>query len=249
MVERGIDVSKHNGSIDWKKVKEAGISFVIVRGGYSQTEDPLFKEHVRGAKKAGLKVGVYWFSYAVTVVSAVQEANRCTNLLNGIELDLPIFYDFEYDTESYGQKKGYSYTKTNRTAIIKAFCDTAKENGYEAGVYLNLDYIRSKVDMDVLKDYKLWFAQWGKNTYTDGTFMIWQYSSTGKVDGISGNVDLNFGYFDEEKIEGVHEWSEKAVRWAVNNNILKGDGKGNYMLDRPCTREELVTMLYRTQVS
>ncbi|MDE6844283.1 MAG: Ig-like domain-containing protein, partial [Lachnospiraceae bacterium] len=192
----GIDVSKWNGSIDWNAVKNSGVSYVIIRCGYrgSSTgaliEDPLFRSNIKGAKAAGLKVGVYFFSQAVNEVEAVEEASMAVNLCSGYGLNYPIFLD----VESSGGR-GDAISKETRTAVCKAFCATVQNSGYSAGVYANKTWFTEKINTGSLTGYKIWLAQYASApTYSATRYDMWQYSSKGKVSGISGSVDMNISY-------------------------------------------------------
>ena len=192
----GIDVSKWNGSIDWNAVKNSGVSYVIIRCGYrgSSTgaliEDPLFRSNIKGAKAAGLKVGVYFFSQAVNEVEAVEEASMAVNLCSGYGLNYPIFLDVE---SSGGRGDGVS--RETRTAVCKAFCATVQNSGYSAGVYANKTWFNEKINTGSLTGYKIWLAQYASApTYSATRYDMWQYSSKGRVSGISGNVDMNISY-------------------------------------------------------
>ena len=193
----GIDVSKWNGNIDWNAVKNSGISYVIIRCGYrgSSTgaliEDPMFKSNIKGAKAAGLKVGAYFFCQAVNEVEAVEEASMAVSLVSGYGLDMPIFLDVE---SSGGRGDGIS--KDTRTAVCKAFCQTIQNSGYSAGIYANKTWFNEKINTGSLTGYKIWLAQYASTpTYTATRYDMWQYSSKGKVSGISGNVDMNIKYY------------------------------------------------------
>lgn len=192
----GIDVSKWNGSIDWNAVKNSGVSYVIIRCGYrgSSTgaliEDPKFRSNIQGAKSAGLKVGVYFFSQAVNEVEAVEEASMALNLIKGYGLDYPVFLD----VESSGGR-GDAIDVSTRTAVCKAFCATIQNSGYSAGVYANKTWFTSYINTSSLTSYKLWLAQYASTpTYNATRYDMWQYSSKGSVSGISGNVDMNISY-------------------------------------------------------
>ncbi len=194
----GIDVSKWNGSIDWNAVKNSGVSYVIIRCGYrgSSTgaliEDPKFKSNIKGAKAAGLKVGAYFFSQAVNEVEAVEEASMAVNLVSGYGLNYPIFLDVE---SSGGRGDGID--RETRTAVCKAFCATVQNSGYSAGVYANKTWFTEKINTSSLTGYKIWLAQYASApTYTATRYDMWQYSSKGKVSGISGNVDMNISYMN-----------------------------------------------------
>lgn len=191
----GIDVSKWNGSIDWKAVKNSGVSYVIIRCGYrgssagSLIEDPKFKANIKGATDAGLKVGVYFFSQAIDEVEAVEEASMVLSLIKNYKISYPVFLDVE---SSGGRADGIS--KATRTAVIKAFCETIQNSGYTAGVYANKSWLTTKIDTSQLSRYKIWLAQYASAPTYNGRYEMWQYSSTGKINGISGNVDMNLSY-------------------------------------------------------
>lgn len=254
---RGIDVSSHQGKIDWKSVKSSGIDFAMIRAGYGNTTDKHFAENIKNAQSVGIKVGIYWFSYALNEAEAKQEAIYCYNAIKPYKLDLPVFYDFEYDTERYAEQNGVIYKKDTRTAIIKAFCDRMGDFGYHCGIYLNPDYIKYRLNFDELKAYPLWLANWicengqanfsvpqGNVLVEYGKPFVWQFGS-GYVLGIEGDVDMNYGYFEKETDNEPSEWSTEAIEWAVKNKILQGDENGDYKLREPCTTERFITLLYR----
>ena len=193
----GIDVSKYQPSINWAAVKSSGVDYVIIRCGYrgSSTgaliEDPYFKSHIKGAKAAGLKVGVYFFTTAVTEAEAVEEASMCAYLCNGYGLDFPIFMDCESSPRA-----GYNgMSASQRTAIIKAFCNTVRSAGYSAGVYANKTWLSSYMKAGELSGYKIWLAQYNSAPTYSGKYDMWQYTSKGSVNGISGYVDMNKCYY------------------------------------------------------
>lgn len=254
---RGIDVSSHNGKIDWKTVKSSGIEFAIIRAGYGlSTVDRCFVENITNAKEVGIKVGVYWFSYALNEADAKKEADFCYKTIKSYALDLPVFYDFEYDTERYAREHNVIYKNDTRTSVIKAFCDRIEEHGYHCGIYLNPDYIKHKVNYNELKSYPLWLANWTTNKDTNfsvpkdnvtleyGKPFLWQFG-IGYIPGIEGNTDLNHGYFEAEVDNTPSEWSKEAIEWAVKNKILQGDENGDYKLREPCTTERFITLLHR----
>ena len=193
----GIDVSKHNGSIDWNAVKNSGVSYVIIRCGYrgSSTgaliEDPMFRTNIQGASKAGLKVGIYFFTQAVNEVEAVEEASMVLNLIKGYNISYPVFLDVEPSNGGRGDKIDAS----TRTAVCKAFCQTIQNSGYKAGIYANKEWLNKFIDAPSLSGYKIWLAQYAAApSYTRTKYDMWQYSSKGSVAGIKGNVDMNISY-------------------------------------------------------
>lgn len=193
----GIDVSKYQPSINWSSVAASGISYVIIRCGYrgastgALIQDPYFTSHVKGAKAAGLKVGVYFFSTALNEAEAVEEASMCAALCSGYGINYPVFIDVESST-----RPGYNgLSAAQRTANIKAFCSTVRSAGYTAGVYANKTWFTSYINTSELSGYKIWLAQYNAAgpTYS-GRYDLWQYTSKGSVNGISGNVDMNQSY-------------------------------------------------------
>jgi len=191
----GIDVSKWNGNIDWNAVKNSGVSYVIIRCGYrgstggSLIEDPKFKTNIQGALNAGLKVGVYFFSQAVNEVEAVEEASMTIGLIKKYKISYPVFLDVE---ASGGRAD--KIDRNTRTQVIKAFCETIKNSGYTPGVYANKTWLNSYMNAGELNSYKIWLAQYNTAPTYSGKFDMWQYSSKGKVGGISGDTDMNLSY-------------------------------------------------------
>lgn len=192
----GIDVSKYQPSINWDSVKASGIDFVIIRCGYRGAstgvliEDPYFKSHIKGAKSVGLKVGVYFFSTALSEAEAVEEASMCAALCSGYGLNYPVFLDVESSS-----RPGYNtLSASERTANIQAFCKTISSAGYTPGLYANKTWLSEKINTGSLSC-KIWLAQYRAEgpTYS-GRYDIWQYTSKGSVNGISGNVDMNRSY-------------------------------------------------------
>ena len=191
----GIDVSKWNGTIDWNAVKNSGVNYVIIRCGYRGSSsgalvvDPKFEANIKGATAAGIKVGVYFFSQAVNNSEAVEEASMVLELIKNYKISYPVFLDVE---ASGGRADSISVA--TRTDVIKTFCQTIQNNGYTAGVYANKNWLTTKIDTSKLNQYKIWLAQYASAPTYTGRYDMWQYKSTGKVTGISGDVDLNWSY-------------------------------------------------------
>ena len=191
----GIDVSKWNGTIDWNAVKNSGINYVIIRCGYRGSsqgtliEDPKFTTNIKGATAAGLKVGVYFFTQAVDEREAVEEASMVIGQIKNYKISYPVFLDVE---ASGGRAD--SISKETRTAVCKAFCQTIQNAGYTAGIYANKTWLENKIDAGALSAYKIWLAQYASTPTYTGRYDLWQYRSTGKVTGISGDVDMNLSY-------------------------------------------------------
>lgn len=192
----GIDVSKFNNNIDWKSVRNSGVSFAIIRCGFrgSSTgvlvEDSMFRTNIKGATNAGLKVGVYFFTQATNRVEAVEEASMVLELVKNYKLKMPIFLDVEGVSGSRAQK----LSAAERTDVICAFCDTVRNSGYRAGVYSNKTWFTTKMEYSRLSPYVIWYAQYSEAPTFDKKYDIWQYSSKGTVSGIQGNVDMNINY-------------------------------------------------------
>lgn len=184
-----IDVSEWQGSIDWKKVKASGVDYAILRAGFGREVsqiDARFEANYKNAKAAGVKLGAYWYSYADSVTDAEKEAKACLSVLKGKTFELPVYYDLE-DNSQVG------FGKTTLTNIAKKFCDTLKASGYSVGVYANANWFKNYLDYSGLKKlYSIWLAQY--NSTAQYECDIWQYSSSGSVKGISGNVDMNTIY-------------------------------------------------------
>lgn len=191
----GIDVSTWNGNIDWNKVKNSGVSYVIIRTGFrgstqgSLVEDNKFRQNIKGATNAGLKVGVYFFSQAINEVEAVEEASMVLGQIKGYKLAYPVFIDVE---PSGGRADGLS--TGDRTKVVNAFCQTIQNNGYKAGIYANKTWFTNKLNTSALSGYKIWLAQYNSTVTYKGRYDMWQYSDKGKINGISGNVDMNLSY-------------------------------------------------------
>ena len=191
----GIDISRHNGSIDWNAVKSSGVDYVIIRCGYRGSSsgalitDQNFQSNIKGATAAGLKVGIYVFSQAVNEVEAVKEASLAVSLAKGYKLTYPIFID----TESSGGRADKIDVAT-RTAVVNAFCQTVQSAGYQAGIYASKSWFETKLSMGSVGNYRIWLAQYAAAPTYSGRYDMWQYSSKGTISGINGKVDLNLSY-------------------------------------------------------
>ncbi|WP_251861292.1 GH25 family lysozyme [Clostridium sp. Marseille-Q2269] len=193
---KGIDVSEHQGKIDWKTVKNSGIQFAILRAGYGKNNiDKQFINNANGCTNVGMPFGLYWFSYAYTEDMARQEAKYCVAQAKKYKLSYPICYDLEYDTVRYAQNNGVTITKSLATKMVNAFCQEVEKNGYFAMNYSNQDFLLNKFDSSLLKRYALWYAWY--NPVLNRECAIWQYSEKGRVNGITGNVDMNYSYMSD----------------------------------------------------
>lgn len=193
----GIDVSVWQGQIDWKKVKAAGVDFAMIRVGYRGSEQGVLKEdtyaqtNYAGATAAGIKVGAYFFSQAITVEEAVEEAKYLLNLIKDWKVDMPIVFDWEFVG---GGSRTDGITARTLTNCSKAFCDTVSAAGYKSMIYFNTDQSFNSLYLRELTDYKFWLAQYDTVLNYPYKIDMWQYTETGSVPGIKGNVDINL-YF------------------------------------------------------
>ena len=202
---RGIDVSQHNGAIDWEQVRADGVDFVYIRAGIrgygsgKLVEDARFAENIEGAKAAGLNVGVYFFTQAVTEEEAVEEADFVLELIRGKEMDIPVAIDVEKVENNETEPRTKNLSKAQYTANVKAFCERIREAGYDAIVYGNGKTFAILLDINELESYEKWFADYISSNdwtpYFPYHFRIWQYDSTGRVNGISGDCDLNLAFY------------------------------------------------------
>lgn len=188
---KGIDVSRFQSDIDWQKVKAAGVQFAIIKAGYGKyayQEDPCFEDNIKGAYNAGIPVGVYWYSYADTVAEAKQEAEVCLTVIKPYKdkITLPVFFDQEYEPAILAAGNSI------RTQCCVAFIEVIEAAGYKAGLYGSQDWLDNKIDdSQIPATATVWVAQYGDKCTYKGRYTIWQYTSTGHIDGISGNVDMN----------------------------------------------------------
>lgn len=228
-LEKGIDVSKWNGNVDWDKVKADGIDYVIIRAGYGNSNvDPYFKSHIEGASKAGLKIGIYWFSYATSVEKAKEEAAKCLETIAPYKnkISYPVFYDFEYASVDYATKNGIKITKDLSSKMANVFLNEIKNAGYINGIYTNKDFGDRYFDEDILYNNYLWVAQYASTCTYPRPYMMWQFTEKGTINGIgtpSNPVyfDVNYTYlkpYTDEIINGVPE-SKIDLSSATVNSI------------------------------
>lgn len=192
-----IDVSEHQGDINWAKVKACDIAYAFLRAGYGRSAsqiDKCFERNYKNAKKAGVKVGVYWYSYADSVEDAKREAEACLEVLKGKTLNLPVFFDLEESFQT-------AFSKSTLTTMAKMFCETIRAGGFTPGVYANLTWFENHLDYRTLKKlYPIWLAQYHIEAQLDCD--VWQYSSKGSIPGVSGYVDMNIIYNEKMMKEG-----------------------------------------------
>ena len=213
-LEKGIDVSKWNGTIDWKKVKESGVSYAIIRAGYGVSSvDERFHENIKGAIDAGIKVGVYWFSYAASTERVQQEAQKCLETIAPYKssISYPVFFDYEYDSVDNRHDKNVTVTKDLATDMANTFMNTVKSQGYVTGIYTNPDFSSKYYHNSILFSNNVWCAQYNHKNTLGKPYSMWQYTDKGTVPGISGNVDLNYTTLKTFNIGSTPQPEEPSV--------------------------------------
>ncbi len=191
----GIDVSNHQGDIDWETVKNSGVEFAFIRIGYGHNreakimEDEKFRKNLEGARNVGLKVGLYFYSYATEIWEAEEQANWIVKALNGEKIDLPIVFDYE----TWKSFPTYNINIVDLNKVAKRFLDILHDNGYEGMNYSSKYYLNTIWN---LSEYPTWLAHYVSKTNYDKDFKVWQFSNTGEVPGINGFVDLDVLYLE-----------------------------------------------------
>lgn len=214
---KGIDVSVWQGRIDWSKVKDQ-VDFAILRAGYGREvsqKDTRFEEYYAGCKRYNIPVGIYWFSYATTREDAVREAKACIEVIKGKSFEYPILFDIEHSSQT---------SKRVADAIISGFCETMRSAGYYVGIYTYYSFIKSYISESVYSKYDLAIAHYASSTPWKNK-AIWQYSSTGRIDGIQGNVDLDYCY--------VEDYPEKIKKLGLNNLSTSNVNEGTTPVIKP----------------
>lgn len=227
-IAHGIDISAHQGRVNWKKVAEwrgihgEKVDFAFLRAGYGRgnqdVSEPYIHQHIEEAAAEGIDIGLYWFCYALSEDEARQEARELISIANQHKgkITFPLVYDLEYDSDDYAVKKGRELNRRNRTDMIKAFCEECERAGYFSMFYTNEDYLQSKLYADeLIGRYDLWqaapFARGSLhslaitgdeivNAYVRGEANVWQYYWWGEIPGINGVADLNLAFRDYPKL-------------------------------------------------
>lgn len=211
ILAKGIDVSAWQKEIDWDKVKTSGIQFAILRCGYGSDiksqDDKYFERNITECERIGMPYGVYLYSYADSVEKAKSEAEHTLRLIEGHPLSYPVYYDLE-DADTTGK-----CSKSLILEMAKTFVAVLEAKGYCVGIYANKYWNTTYLTDDWYNTKPRWIAQYHTECTYSGEYGIWQYSSSGKVDGISGNVDMNYAYVDYPKLlknDTVEEVSKKS---------------------------------------
>ncbi len=244
IMQHGVDVSYHNGDIDWEKAKATGkVDFAIIRVGYrgysngKLAMDVKADENMREANAAGIPIGVYIFSQATSAKEAVQEADFIVSKIKGYKIDLPVVLDFEYVATGVGRLYKAKLSKAAATTVCTSFCDRVKALGYTPMVYANKTMFSDKTyAADFSQKYPIWMANYTKSTSYAGEYEYWQYSDGEKIDGIKGNkvVDGNWRYLNTLRLTGstTNSVSMKWDAWsgAASYDIYRKNSSGNYVL-------------------
>lgn len=229
---RGIDVSKHNGNVNFEKVKQSGIGFVILRIGYrgyldgSLNIDPTFIQNYNKAKKRGLYVGGYFFSQAKNKNEGIEEREYCLKIIkdNNIYFDYPVYIDTEWANNEHNGRAD-NISSNNRTCALIGFCSTMESNGFYTGIYRSENWLETKVIYNSLRMYDKWIAKWSNFAPSAkyGNFNMWQYSNKYKIDGT--RFDISNAYIDFAEVikdKGLNKVRNKIYDININN-ISVGD--------------------------
>ena len=223
MSKKGIDVSEFQGKIDWEKVKNDGIEFAILRCGYgmdfSNQDDVEYERNANECERLGIPYGVYLMSYANTVEKARSEAKHVLRLIEGRKISLGVWHDIE-DNGTSG-----AINKETLTNIINTFCNTIKNAGYKVGVYASLNWLENKIEKTIKDNYDIWVAQYYSKCEYEGKYIMWQHTSSGKVNGISTNVDMNILYEDLPVINNNDNNNSKTNNSEIVKSLQKALNK------------------------
>lgn len=223
MSKKGIDVSEFQGKIDWEKVKNDGIEFAILRCGYgmdfSNQDDVEYERNANECERLGIPYGVYLMSYANTVEKARSEAKHVLRLIEGRKISLGVWHDIE-DNGTSG-----AINKETLTNIINTFCNTIKNAGYKVGVYASLNWLENKIEKTIKDNYDIWVAQYYSKCEYEGKYIMWQHTSSGKVNGISTNVDMNILYEDLPVINNNNNNNPKTNNSEIVKSLQKALNK------------------------
>ncbi len=195
---KGIDVSKHQGEIDWNMVAADGVEFAFIRVGYrgygtgKMVEDEYFEDNIKGAAAAGIKVGVYYYSQAINEEEVLEEANFVLEKIAPYKIDCPVVFDVEKVSGDEARMNDISVEE--RTALTQRFCQIIENAGYRPMVYHNTEMGAMLLNLELLEGYDKWFAAYSDVFYYPYDYKIWQYSQSGRVQGIKGDVDLNISF-------------------------------------------------------
>lgn len=229
----GCDISYHQGKIDFKKMKQSGIRFIIIRMGYGTTVDKAAIENIKGAISNGFDIGVYWFIYADSIQRSIENAKKFIEVIIPYRkyINCGVYADWEYDSD---KKNGNIFNVQQRSDVVDAFCKVLLENKFEAGIYANPDYIKSKFTKELITKYPLWYARYSNsmdkyaNMGKNNKPYIWQYTSkaSGANYGVSSdNIDLDYGYIvlDSKRLTNPYPKPERLIKYTPGKPLMHGD--------------------------
>ena len=241
VVQKGIDVSTYQDNIDWSKVSKEGINFAMIRAGFrgwgsagTLVTDNCYRANMEGALGNNIEVGVYFFTQAITEAEAIEEANYVLNLVKGYKITYPIAIDTE-NVDASATARANNLSVEQRTAVVKAFCETIKNAGYEPMIYANMWWLNHNLDMSQLSSYAVWLAHYTGATQDDpfalpssysGKYVMWQYTDSGIINGISGYVDMNVTIPTKKPNDNTQEdtiTTNKVTVNLLNNHSLADD--------------------------
>jgi len=260
IIEKGIDVSVHNDYVDWNAVAADGIEFTFIRAGGKywvsgeNYADGQMKTNIERAQAVGIKTGVYFYSQAITVEEAIEEAEYTLDLIKGYNMQMPVVIDFEYASDGgltgrlYEAKKSGKIDKRDMTDICLAFCETVEKAGYDAAVYANASMLGDDLYADEISaKYDIWLAHYTTQSDYEGEYSYWQYTDKGTVNGISGNVDMNYRYVSHIKavtglkITNVASTGKLKLTW---NSVFGAD---KYYVYRAKSKDGEYTYIGKTE--
>ena len=238
---KGIDVSEHQGVIDWNKVKDH-VDFVMLRAGYGKNNiDKQFERNIKECNRLGIPVGIYWFSYAYTEDMARQEAKYALAAVKDYRLEYPISFDLEYDTLNYAKKNGVNIDKRLATNMVKAFCSEIEAAKYYAMNYTNQDFINNHFYFNEIERYCPWYAWYNKELDRSNVGM-WQYSDKGTIPGIQGSsVDLDYARVDfakDIKNRHLNNIDNSSPAPKPSYKLIPQNGTCTVLVDELMIREE-----------
>ncbi len=249
-LHKGVDVSSFQGNIDWEAVKADGVEFAFIKVGaraYGSSgrliEDSMYAKNIKGALAVGIKVGVYIFSQAITEAEAIEEAEYLLERVSDYDISLPLIMDYEY-AGNPGRLEQKNLSKAEATRICQAFCETVEAKGYQAAVYANMNFLNEQLNADQLES--VWLAHYALKTDYTSDYDFWQCTSSGRVKGITGYVDLDFWFmeFPFRDVSLTH-WAFDTIQYVYERGIVKGMEINQYAPEGKTTRGQVATMIYR----
>lgn len=228
MRKYGIDVSEHNGNINWDLVKSSGVEFAIIRSSWGHFQEDLkYRRNIAECNRIGMPYGLYHYSYVSNEAEMVQEANGFIALCKSCNPTYPCYIDME-DADGWKSRMGVSNALNIK--VCEYTCDALEKAGFYAGIYANLDWLRNKINSRSLDRFDKWVAQWSQACTYDGTYGMWQYSSDGSVSGSSVRTDVNYAYIDYPSVIGggakPEEPAPAPLKWPIGTPVCVSSGYG-----------------------